>query len=88
MQLYIDHLVGQRYYRQPAIEFPDGCLQEVFQGFIFGGGFCVGFEFCLYQVSAQCNYCSVKLFLLNRVQSNGSHGTVFLTLGAPLLAEV
>ena len=48
MQLCIDHLVGQRYYRQRATEIPDGCLQEVFQGCIFGGGFCVGFEFCLY----------------------------------------
>ena len=35
MQLCIDHLVGQRYYRRPAIEFPDTCLQEVFQGCIF-----------------------------------------------------
>ena len=48
MQLCIDCLVGQRYYRQPAIEFPDGCLQEAIQGCIFGGEFCVGFEFSLY----------------------------------------
>ena len=48
MQLCIDHLVGQRYYRQLAIGFPDGCLQEVFRGCIFGDEFCVEFEFCLY----------------------------------------
>ena len=48
MQLCIDHLVEQRYYRQSVIEFPDSCLQEVFQGFIFGDEFSVEFEFCLY----------------------------------------
>ena len=47
MQLCIDHLVEQRYYRRSAIEFPDSCLQEVFQGCIFGDEFCVEFEFCL-----------------------------------------
>ena len=41
-------LVGKRDYRQPAIEFPDSCLREVFQGCIFGDEFCVEFEFCLY----------------------------------------
>ena len=48
MHLCIDRLVGQRSYRQAAIEIPDGCLQEVFQDCIFGGGFRVGFEFRLY----------------------------------------
>ena len=48
MQLCIDHPVGQRYYRQLAIELPDSFLQEVFQSCIFRGGSCVGFEFCLY----------------------------------------
>ena len=88
MQLYINHLVEWRYYHQSAIGFPNNCLQEVFRDYFFGGGFCVGVEFCLYWVSGQYNYCLVELSPLNKVQSNGSHGTVFLTLGGRLLAEI
>ena len=87
MQLCINHLVEQRYYRQSAIEFPDIWLQEVFQGCIFGHGFCVEVEFCLNSVFVQFNYCLVGFFLLEKIQSNGSHGTVFLTLGGGLLSE-
>ena len=48
MQLYIDHLVGQRYYRLSAIKHPGSYLQGAFQGCIFGDDVCVEIEFCLY----------------------------------------
>ena len=87
MQLCINHLVEQRYFRQSAIELPDICLQEVFQGSIVEDGFCVEIEFGLYSIFVQCNYCLAGFSLLDKIQSNGSHGTVFLTLFGRLLAE-
>ena len=88
MQLCINHLVEQRYYRQSVIGLPDNCLQEALQDYNFLGRFCVRFEFCLCWIFGQFNCCSVELFLLDKDQSNGSHKTVFLTLGGPFLAAV